>query len=219
MVLDTVLFDLDGTIIDSLPLIKRTYYQVFKEMSIPWGKEDVMNLIGLPLKEIGRLMAGEGKKQEFFDTFQRYYTQSHNKYMKYIRTFPDTIEMLSSLLERGYTLGVVTSKNRHGTDLILNHLHLKKFFMAVVTSDDTHWHKPHPQPVLYALNKLNKAHDQAVFIGDSPFDIESGNRAGVTTIAVTWGMANEKTLQDHHPKVIVHTQKELLNWFKKQVTI
>lgn len=207
MTVDTVLFDLDGTITDSLPVIERTYISVFQEMGIPWGNAEVMRLIGLPLREIGRIMAGEGKEDEFFDTYQRHYAQIHDQSMG---LFPGTREMLDALLTDGFQLAVVTSKSLYGADMTLSFLNIQDYFPVIVTADDPCRHKPHPDPVLLALKKLNKKLEQAVFVGDSPFDISSGNRAGVTTIAVTWGMADEKELEKYTPNLIVHNRKELL---------
>lgn len=209
MQIETVLFDLDGTVTDSLPLIRRTYFSVFQEMGIPWGDEDVMKLIGLPLKEIGRIMAGEGKEDEFFDTYQRHYRETHDKLME---LFPGAQDVLNELRKIGYALGIVTSKSRYGADMTLSLLDLSNFFDVVITADDSEKHKPNADPVLIALKKLNKAAEKAVYVGDSPFDIMAGNEAGVTTIAVTWGMADRTELLKHDPSIIVSSWIELADW-------
>lgn len=206
---DTVLFDLDGTLTDSLPLIRQTYLQVFREMDIPWGEDDVMKLIGLPLREIGRKMAGEEKKDDFFALYQKYYKIAHHQFMRCFPGIPDVLERLSSL---GYTLGVVTSKSRQGTELTLDFLKIKHYFTVVITADDTEKHKPAPDPVLAALGALQTNPQNAVFVGDSPFDIVSGNQAGVFTIAVTWGMAEKEELGRHQPNLIIGRQQELVTF-------
>jgi len=208
MLINTILFDLDGTVADTLPLIKKTYARVFEEMNIPWGNDDVMKMIGLPLREIGRIMAGCGKEDEFFNNYQKHYQVFHQNYIK---VFPGIREMLHQLKEKDFSLGVVTSKGRYGADLTLSAIQLKDFFPIIVTVDDTEKHKPHPDPVLFALQKLNKRPAEAVYVGDSPFDIEAGNRAGVTTIAVSWGMADKDELLQHDPTYSVDTPAELLN--------
>ncbi|ATW26395.1 HAD family hydrolase [Candidatus Formimonas warabiya] len=208
MSIDTVLFDLDGTVADSLPLIKRTYKEVFQEMHIPWGDDEVMKYIGLPLRQIGGMMAGLGKEEEFFETYQRHYRKLHDQYLG---VFPGTREMLTVLREKGFSLGLVTSKSRYGAEMTLSLIDLGPFFSVVVTVDDTELHKPHPDPVLLALEKLKKAPPEAIFVGDSPFDIGAGNRAGVTTIAVTWGMAVKEELLKYRPSFTVDTREELLH--------
>lgn len=212
MNINTILFDLDGTVTDSLPLIKRTYAKVFKEMDIPWGKDDVMNLIGLPLKDIGRQMAGVGKEDDFFDKYQKYYRLEHDQYMS---LYSGTLQIIETLKNKGFTLGVVTSKSLYGTNKTLDFLDIDKYFSVIVTADDPIKHKPNPDPVLLALDKLDKKPKNAIYVGDSPFDIEAGNRAGVTTIAVTWGMATEEKLKEYDPTVVVHTREELLDYILK----
>ncbi|MEL7566025.1 MAG: HAD-IA family hydrolase [Dehalobacterium sp.] len=208
MTINTVLFDLDGTIADTLPLIKETYTKVFEEMNIPWGDDDVMKMIGLPLREIGGIMAGIGKEDEFFDTYQRQYRKLHHNY---IGVFTGIEKLLFTLQKKSFSLGVVTSKSRVGADLTLSSINLDNYFSLVVTVDDTDKHKPNPDPVLLALDKLNKTPQDAIYVGDSPFDIMAGNQAGVTTIAVTWGMATLSELQKHNPDFYVDTRDELLD--------
>lgn len=204
--LTTVLFDLDGTLTNSLPLIRRTYLKVFREMGLEWGQDDVMDLIGLPLKEIGRRFAGADRVQEFFDCYQHYYRQEHDDCME---LYPGTRDMLEKLRQQ-YALGIVTSKSKVGTEMTLNFLKLKDWFSVIITADDINNHKPHPEPVLTALKMLDSKPQNAVYIGDSPFDIVSGNRAGVNTVAVTWGMAEKAELIKHRPDYVVDSQTELL---------
>ncbi|HHT62543.1 MAG: HAD family hydrolase [Bacillota bacterium] len=206
MYINTILFDLDGTIADTLPLIKKTYARVFEEMNIPWGNDDVMKMIGLPLRDIGRIMAGMGKEDEFFNNYQKQYRLLHHNYIK---AFPGIKDMLHQLNDMDFSLGIVTSKSKTGADLTLSSVNLDKFFSIIVTVDDTDKHKPNPEPVLYAMKKLGKTPQESAYVGDSPFDIESGNRAGVTTIAVGWGMAPIDKLLEHSPTYSVNTVKEL----------
>jgi len=208
MSINTILFDLDGTIADTLPLIKETYVKVFEDMHIPWGDDDVMKMIGLPLREIGGIMAGIGKEDEFFHNYQRQYRKLHHNY---IGVFSGIEKMLSILQEKSFSLGIVTSKSKIGADLTLSSVNLGNYFPLVVTVDDTKKHKPNPDPVLLALEKLNRTPEEAIYVGDSPFDIMAGNRAGVITIAVTWGMATVNELQKHNPNFCVDSREELLD--------
>ncbi|WP_366922399.1 HAD-IA family hydrolase [Metallumcola ferriviriculae] len=203
--LTTILFDLDGTVTNSLPLIKQTYAKVFKEMGLNWGNDDVMRLIGLPLKEIGRQFAGELRVEEFFDRYQYFYRREHNRCME---VYPGTEELLNQLGKQ-FTLAIVTSKSKVGTEMTLDFLKLKNKFSVVITADDVEKHKPDPEPVEKALASLDAHPDEAVFIGDSPFDIVSGNNAGVTTIAVSWGMADAAELNTHLPNYLVSSREQL----------
>src|SRR5690554_6323500 len=128
MSVNTVLFDLDGTIADTLSLIKKTYAKVFEEMQIPWGNDDVMKMIGLPLREIGRIMAGMGKEDEFFDNYQKQYRILHHNFIK---VFPGTKEMLNELKANSFSLGIVTSKSKVGADLTLESINLVDYFNII----------------------------------------------------------------------------------------
>ena len=202
-----VLFDLDGTLTNSLPLIRRTYKKVFRDMGLSWDETNISHLVSLPLREIGKKFAGEHKEQEFFDRYQHFYRQEHDEY---IHLFPGTEDMLNAL-QAHYKLGIVTSKSRIGTEMTVEFLNLAKWFSPIITADDVKNHKPHPEPVIKALNALEAEPNQAVFIGDSPLDIQAGNSAGVSTIAVSWGMVEETVLIKHAPDYVASTREELLS--------
>jgi len=212
MKINTVLLDMDGTITDSLPLIRETFHTLFQEMGIPWGDDDVMKLIGLPLRQIGSMMAGEDRAEHFFSTYQERYRTRHAELM---RLFPGTEDFLHTLRRQGHALGLVTAKSRRGTDLTLDFLQIRNFFDVIVTVEDSPEHKPSPAPVLTALEKLGRTREQTIFIGDSPFDIQSGNRAGVVTAAVSWGMASLSQLREHNPTLCIQSWPELLTWLQE----
>ncbi|MDI6709616.1 MAG: HAD-IA family hydrolase [Thermoanaerobacterales bacterium] len=182
--IQTVLFDLDGTLVDSLSLIQDTYQAVFRHMGLPWGDGEVMRFIGISLREIAARFA-PSRADEFIRFYQREYERGHDARL---RTFPGSRSILESLGRRGYQTGVVTSKGRHGACLALRLLQLEELFDIMVTADDVHRTKPHPEPVVKALRALGTPPWGAVFVGDSPFDFEAGRRAGVRTLAVSWGL-------------------------------
>ncbi len=203
----TVLFDLDGTLTNSLPLIRRTYKKVFADMGLSWEETNISHLVSLPLREIGRRFAGEHKEQEFFDRYQHFYRQEHDEY---IHLFPGTEDMLHKL-KAHYKLGIVTSKSRIGTEMTVEFLNLEQWFSPIITADDVKNHKPHPEPVIKALDTLKVEPGQAVYIGDSPLDIQAGNSAGVSTIAVSWGMVEKAVLIKHVPNHVASTREKLLS--------
>lgn len=204
MSIDTVLFDLDGTLIDSLPLIRRTFERVFTEMDIPVNDE-VMAWTGRPLKEIGEHFVGE-REPEFFKMYQHYYAIDHDQYTK---TYPGTMEMLAQLQQQGYTLGVVTSKSGIVARRSMEFLGLDKYLPLLIGAQDVDKHKPQPEPLWEALRRLNRQPSQAVYVGDSPFDILAAKAATVKAVGVTWGMAERSILANHQPDVIIDRWEEL----------
>ncbi|MEG6616534.1 HAD hydrolase-like protein [Peptococcaceae bacterium 1198_IL3148] len=206
MKIDTVLFDLDGTLVDSLPLIKRTYQRVFQEMNIPWENDEVMTWVGRSLKDIGNYFAGEERGQEFFKVYQHYYAIDHDEYTK---AYAGTLEMLEKLHNKGYTLGVVTSKSGAVAKRSIDFLGMAKYMQILIGAQDVDKHKPLPDPLLVALERLNRQPAQAAYVGDSPFDVLSAKAAKVKAIAVTWGMATKDIMENHQPDHIIDRWDEL----------
>ncbi|GBF34834.1 HAD-superfamily hydrolase [Desulfocucumis palustris] len=210
MALKTLLFDLDGTLMDSIPLITITFRRVFDYYGIPWEKGEVLSTIGLPLREVAeRYLPGRaGEFMEKYTLFQK------EKQMDYIKLFPGALEALETVKASGYSTGVVTSKRRMPALTGLEATGLNKYMDVVVTVDDVSKPKPNPEPVLRALELLNKKPENAVYVGDSWYDIKAGKGAGVITMGVTWGMASRERLMGEGPEYIVDSFVELMNTLK-----
>ncbi|OPX84307.1 MAG: Pyrophosphatase PpaX [Pelotomaculum sp. PtaB.Bin104] len=200
-----VLFDLDGTLVNTLPLIIETYRKVFHDMKIPWGNDDVVKLIGYPLITIGKHFAGE-KEPLFIELYQHYYQLDHDRMT---RLYPGTLETLSFLKSQGLKMGIVTSKGRPVTLRSVAHTGLDRFMDVIVTAHDVLKHKPDPEPLMKALNVLDSKVGQAIFIGDSSFDILTGQNAGTMTLGVTWGLASRKELELLKPDGVIDEWKEI----------
>lgn len=203
-----VLFDLDGTLVDTIPLIVRTYQNVFKELEIPWGDNDVVEWIGLPLKEIGLHFAGD-KEPRFYELYQHHYHLEHDRMTK---LYPGTGEMLSTLKNSGLKLGIVTSKGRPVTLRTIAYTGLDRFMDVVVTAHDVEKHKPDPEPLLNALRHLDTEAGRCVYVGDSHFDILTGQRAGALTLAVTWGLGEKEALEQLKPAGLLESWEDLLRY-------
>ncbi|NPV72511.1 MAG: HAD-IA family hydrolase [Pelotomaculum sp.] len=205
---EAVLFDLDGTLVDSLQLIIKTYRLVFAEMNIPWGDDEVVKMIGLPLKDIGRHFAGS-QGPFFEELYQRHYLREHDLHT---RLFPGTLKILEKLKACGIKLGVVTSKGRAGTDRALNLTGIGSFMDVVVTAHDVSRHKPDPEPLLIALKRLGTAAARSIYVGDSKFDVLAGQRAGTRTLAVTWGLGTREELAQLKPDGLIDRWEELAKY-------
>ncbi|MDA8336277.1 MAG: HAD-IA family hydrolase [Peptococcaceae bacterium] len=212
MELSVVLFDLDGTLTDSVPLIVHTYEIVFRELGLVWQPVAVTGMIGLPLRSIARTFAGE-RDREFLSLYQQHYLRDHDRLM---RSFPWTENLLDSL--GGLRLGVVTSKGRGGTDRTLSFTGLASRFEVVVTAEDTPTHKPDPGPVLFALEAVGVQAEAAAYVGDSPFDIQAGRSAGTLTAGVTWGASPGARLADSGADAVFDHWRDLAGFLNKGVT-
>jgi pyrophosphatase PpaX len=205
--LKTLLFDLDGTLINSLPLIRRSFEYTFRLMGIPWGDGAVLKTVGLPLADVAEDYA-PGRAREFLKHYGDYQLQHQDELL---HAYPGTADTLYALQQAGYPLGVVTSKRRPSALTGLRLTGLLPYFASIVTVEDTAGKpKPNPEPVLKALEIFGIGPEEAVFIGDSWYDIMTGKNAGVTTIGVTWGMATREELNQRLPDFLVDDWSELL---------
>ena len=146
------------------------------------------------------------------DALVRAYREHNEPLHADLQAFAGVQDVLERLAGEGRKLGIVTSKRRKTVDLAFGVLPLRHFFEAVVTSDEVVQPKPHPEPVLVALERLGSLPEEAAFVGDSPFDVGAGKAAGVFTVGVSWGRIHtEERLRAAGADVVVHTRPELLD--------
>lgn len=206
MSLKTALFDLDGTLIDSIPLIRLSFEYTFDKLGIPWGKGEVLKTIGLPLRDVAAYYAGE-RAEDFLDIYVKFQQENQEKLLK---AYPKAQDTLIYLQNKGYHTGVFTSKRRKATKVSLSLTGLDSYLDTVITVEDIKRPKPDPDGINMALEILKTSPTKAVYIGDSIYDIQTGKNAGVATIAVTWGIATENELQNTQPDFLVKTWDQLL---------
>jgi len=196
--LSTYLFDLDGTLIDTTELIMSSFrhtMQTHLERVPP--EAEWRAGFGTPLRpQLARYAEGNVELDALVVTYREYQWANHDRL---VSTFPGVTEVLVELADRGAQLGVVTSKNRTGALHGLRHCGLDEFFEVLVSADDVAKHKPDPTPVVAALVRLGASSEDAVFIGDSPFDCMAGRAAGVSTAAALWGAFDRDILEPQAP--------------------
>jgi len=201
-----VFFDFDGTLIDSLDLIKSSLFKVFKEMGLNWGDdEEVMGWIGRPLLEIARNFSPVSPEY-FMERYQQYYHRDHDRNMT---LFPGTREMLQDLKKSKLKTGIITSKSRPGTMKTIDFTGIGKYFDIIITATDVERHKPLPDPVYKALDLINLKAEEAIFVGDSRFDLEAGKAAGVRVLGVSWGISSVGELMRCDPEGILNKWDDL----------
>jgi pyrophosphatase PpaX len=203
---DTVLFDLDGTLIDSGAAILASFHHATETvLGRRYADEVVMASVGG--HGIHRQMAAfdPDRVDELVDAYR-----AHNlDVYRQIRLFPGIEAVLERLRDEGRKLGVVTVKSRMTVDLTFELLPLASFFTTVVTGDDVQRHKPDPDALLLALERLGGG--SAAYVGDSPFDVQAAKAAGMGAIAVTWGgIHGRDRLEPEQPVALVDRPGELL---------
>lgn len=203
-----VLFDFDGTVIDSGSII------------IASMRHATTTVLGrdIPDEELGRAVGGSGLIEQMrlldserVDELVACYREHNEPLHAELVECAGMTGVLTILKEQGRRLGVVTAKRRETVALAFSYLPLEQFFDVVVGSDDTERHKPDPQPLQHALERLGADRDDAVYVGDSPFDIRAAKGAGMHSIAVTWGGIHPRErLEAEEPDAVVETAEELL---------
>jgi len=184
--LTTFLFDLDGTLIDSIELIIRSYQHTIRLHRQLETTPDVwMKGLGIPLRIQFKEWSEDPAEIDAMVTTYREYNLSHHDEM--VTAYDGVVDAVKRLRRQGIQLGLVTSKFRSGAYRGLKKVGLDQDFHVVVGADEVTNPKPHPEPVLTDLSRLSARPEEAVFIGDSRHDMECGRAAGVKTAAVLWG--------------------------------
>lgn len=199
---DGVLFDLDGTLLDSVGLIVESYRHVLRENGLPERSEaEILEGLGTLLEDqFRRWVDSEAEVARLSAAYIEHNLRVHDSL---VAPFAGVNAIVERLALGGVPLGIVTSKRRDGALKGLAALGLKERFGVIVCGDEVKHPKPHPEPVRRALLALELDPERAVFVGDSTHDIESGKAAGAQTIGVTWGSGTREALANAAPDALV----------------
>jgi pyrophosphatase PpaX len=197
-----VLFDLDGTLIDTVELLLASVRHAFngRDGRVPTEADWVAG-IGTPLvAQLRPYAASDEDLAALVDGYRSYQREHHDRLT---RPFPGALETVAALRARGHPIGIVTSKGDDIANRSLAHVGLAPSMDVVIGCDSCTRHKPEPEPVLVALDRLGYAPDEALFVGDSPHDMASGRAAGVITVAALWGPFTREMLAPTAPAYYV----------------
>ena len=185
-----VLFDLDGTIVDSGWIILASYRHATTTVL---GRDYPDEVLLARVDELAR-------------AYREFYAPLHSE----LQAFPGMLELLRRLDEEGRTLGIVSAKRHDIVQLALDALGFGDTLDIVVGSDEAPRGKPHPDQILLALNRLGADPDQTAYVGDAPFDVAAAKAAGVHAVGVTWGgIHTRERMEGEGPDAVVDTAEEL----------
>ncbi|MGB9553335.1 MAG: HAD family hydrolase [bacterium] len=204
----TLVFDWDGTLLNSREATLRAYQIIFQEAGIPLHEEDVFKFYS----------PNWYRTYEALGLPERLYSWADSRWLEVYRDQPRAFmdnapQVLKSLKEAGYTLALLTAANRDRLEEELQSFKLGQFFCKVVCMEDFKRRKPDPFPLLFLMAELGTDPSQTAYIGDSPEDIEMGKKAGVFTIAVKGPYVPERILLASGPSLFVQNLKELAEIF------
>jgi pyrophosphatase PpaX len=203
-----VLFDLDGTVIDSAAIILASMRHAAS--TVPgreFTDEELMASVGGPGLEAQMAALDPTRVEELVRMYRAHNEPLHDE----LEVFLGMERVLEALQSEGRRLGIVTAKRRVTVEMAFARLPLARFFEVIVGGDETERHKPDPEPLLLALSRLTVTAADAAYVGDSPYDIRAAKAAGMYAVAVTWGRIHGRAaLELERPDAIAESAQELL---------
>jgi pyrophosphatase PpaX len=205
-VFDAVVFDLDGTLVDSVELIIVSFQHAVRTvLGREISREDSVVWVGRPLREQMVMLSPE-HADELVDVYREF---NHREHDRMLTLYDGILHLLQRLKEAGAKTGLVTSKSRYTTQLAFNLTGIDKYLDATVCADESSANKPSGDPILRCLELLVTEPSDAVYVGDSPADIQAARAAKVHSIAVAWGVFAPEVLEAEKPDELVHTVSDL----------
>ncbi len=188
--INTILFDLDGTLIDSNELIIKSFDETMKKYMPQkyFTRDELIEMIGPPLKETFRIATDSPKIiQEMIYYYRKVYVSLE---FEYINIYPNTIKMLKELKKRHFNLGIVTTKFKESAMPSITYYGIDKFVSSYCFLDDVLEHKPHPEPLFFALRQFD-SYQRVVMVGDNTSDILAGKNASCLTCGLEWSIKKD----------------------------
>ena len=202
-----ILFDLDGTLIDSIGLLLACMRHAFEGRSRAPTDAEWIATLGTPLRK--QLAAYIDTDEEIDAVTSKYRTFQRERHDQHTADYPGVRETLAELHRRGHPMGVVTSKSNEMMDRGLRWLGALEMMQTRIGMNSCEIHKPDPFPVRLALQELGYEPHEALFIGDSPHDINAGNGAGVISVAALWGPFTRQELEPSEPRYFLERIEDL----------
>lgn len=210
MAINTILFDFDGTVANTNSLVINSWQHTYKRLTGKSADEKAIKAtFGEPLPVSMEKAFPDTPAEEAIAIYR-----AHQKdiYQALIEPFPGMTELIKNLKKQGLKVAVVTSRMRGSTMVGLEKFGVVEYIDCIVTCEDTDKHKPDPEPVLIALERLGINAEQALMVGDSMFDIKCAHNAGVKAVLVSWAEAvTEEDLQgEDRPEYFIDEAQDLL---------
>jgi len=197
-----ILFDLDGTLIDSTDAIIESFYHSFKELNFKFkgDTDDIKNEIGYPLDIMYETLGVPKEKVwDFVDSYKQYYRKISQKKTYLLPNATQTIKLASSFAR----LGIVTTKTTAYTIPLLENFGIYEYFETIIGRQEVKNPKPHPEPILKALDQLDQKPNQNIYmIGDTKLDLIAASKAGINSVGVLCGYGNYNDLVQYSNNIV-----------------
>ncbi|MCT2537305.1 pyrophosphatase PpaX [Aquibacillus koreensis] len=207
MSIRTILFDLDGTLIDTNELIIASFTHTFdKHIPGKYNREQILNFIGPPLVD-SFIKVDPVNADEMIQTYRDHNLSNHDDF---VVAYPTVVETMKKLKVAGYQLGIVTTKVNSTAKRGLTVTGMDDVFEVLIGLNDVENAKPHPEPILKAISALNANPATTLMVGDNYHDIEAGKNAGVKTAGVAWTIKGRESLEKLEPDYMLEEMSDLL---------
>jgi len=212
-----VFFDCDGTLIDTIPLVVACKEHAFTMMGreVP-PRDELIESIGIPIfEDIANYFEGDDQNRyfEYYQEFQRQHMSQH------LGVFQEAYRTVVELWKMGIPLGVITSRRRNSTLQLLEMFHMKQYFTVMVNAGDTEKSKPHADPLLEAVRRLNETGmlpeairpEETVYIGDAHHDVGTANAAKARAVLVDWTNMPARVLEGLEYEATLHNHRQIID--------
>lgn len=202
----TILFDLDGTLINTNELILASFEHTF-DIHCPnqFTREDVIPIMGEPLRDQMHFFDPD-QADEMVKTYRRFNETEHDNF---VEQFPHVLTCLEKLHQYGITMGIISNKRRIAVEQGLKLFGIDKWMKLTICANEAKRNKPHPDMLLLAMDQLQVSAKETLMVGDSRYDIFAAQRAGVDSVGVTWSIHGE-AVKSHQPTYWIEDIRELL---------
>lgn len=201
-----LLFDLDGTILNTNEIILRSFEHVLKvQLDYDVQRSELMKIFGEPLMKQMTYFS-PGLADLLCEQYRQYYAEHGSQWTEH---FPGVIETLAHLQLQNITMSVVTNKYSHAADSALVEFGLRSYFKYLVCGDDVCHHKPHPESLIRSMELMKASPAETLMIGDSPLDLEAAHRAGVKSALVSWTLFPPERFAQYPPDYYLNHLSDL----------
>jgi pyrophosphatase PpaX len=208
LMIKAVLFDLDGTLIDTNELVIKCFKFVYKKhLNLEVSTEDICKYFGEPLLKTFQRY-DEKNAMELTEYYKEYNSRIHDEMAK---SFEGAKETLLSLKAKGIKVGVVTSKRREMTVRGLSLISTEDIVDVLITPEDTNKHKPDPEPILKACERLKLSSKEVLYVGDTSFDIKSSMSAGASSCLVKYTRLPLEELMELKPNYTIDRLMDIID--------
>ena len=209
-----VVFDLDGTLVDTKDLIYASFRHTFEKFKPGYtlSEEELQSFLGPTLKDSFLRYFDASQVDEIIAYYREFNHQYHDEYIKEV---PHVKQVLNYLKEQGYDVAVMSNKLKDVVMMGLESAGLTSYFTVVFGGEDVAKPKPDPSGILKACAMIPRSHDDVIYVGDSPTDIEAAKRMGAFSVAFVLDKSRAKQMQDTHPCAIINDMQELITLVKE----